>query len=313
MEPRQQRTNRESHEMALSFRFATESDIPALLKLRLAVDADQARRFGKDRSSTTINEKSVARGLKSSRVLLARRHGRIIGPLRMATKKPWAIDLRYFSRTKGCVSPRRRCGSAAAAIRYRASAYRARESCCPRVACRGDSPRCVRRIIRWRTVLQEVRVHRGRARSLSRCAARLLRVRAPDWIAGTSAGRRSGEGSGNGDWWYVTMQAPTGTPLTSGTYNNATRWPFQASVTPGLDVSGEGRGWNRSWGSFIIPDASFGPNGKLQRFHATFEQRCEQQSSPGLRGEIRVCRHPGVGRLDVPLSGRAGNTPSPSS
>jgi hypothetical protein len=101
--------------------------------------------------------------------------------------------------------------------------------------------------------------------------------------------------SGNGDWWYVTMQAPTGTPLTSGTYNNATRWPFQASVTPGLDVSGEGRGCHRSWGSFIISDASFGPNGKLQRFHATFEQRCERQSSPGLRGEIRV--------VDIPVWG----------
>ena len=83
--------------MALSFRFATESDIPALLKLRLAVDADQARRFGKNRWSTTINEKSVTRGLRSSRVLLARRHGRIIGALRMKTKKPWAIDLRYFT------------------------------------------------------------------------------------------------------------------------------------------------------------------------------------------------------------------------
>ena len=80
-----------------SFRFATESDIPALLKLRLAVDADQARRFGNDRWSTTITEKSVARGLKSSRVLVARRHGRIIGSLRMETKKPWAIDLSYFT------------------------------------------------------------------------------------------------------------------------------------------------------------------------------------------------------------------------
>ena len=93
----QQQANRGSHEMALSFRFATQSDIPALLKLRLAVDADQAERFGKNRWSTTINEKSVARGLKSSRVLLARRHGRIIGTLRMETKKPWAIDLRYFT------------------------------------------------------------------------------------------------------------------------------------------------------------------------------------------------------------------------
>ena len=86
--------------MALSFRFAVESDIAALLTMRLAVDADQARRFGDDRWSTTINEKSVARGLRSSRVLTANQRGRIVGALRMETKKPWAVDLKYF--TPGC-------------------------------------------------------------------------------------------------------------------------------------------------------------------------------------------------------------------
>jgi hypothetical protein len=47
--------------MATSFQFATDADIAAVLKLRLAVDADQARRFGNDRGWTTITEKSVAR------------------------------------------------------------------------------------------------------------------------------------------------------------------------------------------------------------------------------------------------------------
>jgi GNAT superfamily N-acetyltransferase len=83
--------------MALLVQFATESDIPALLELRLAVDAEQQRRFGDDRWTTTITEKSIARGLKSSRVLIARRGKRIVGTLRMETKKPWAIDLRYFT------------------------------------------------------------------------------------------------------------------------------------------------------------------------------------------------------------------------
>ena len=84
--------------MALLFRFANDVDIPALLKLRLAVDADQALRFGKNRWSTAISEKSVARGLRSpSRVLVAKRHGRIIGALRMETKKPWAIEVRHFT------------------------------------------------------------------------------------------------------------------------------------------------------------------------------------------------------------------------
>ncbi|HZF28564.1 MAG TPA: GNAT family N-acetyltransferase [Gammaproteobacteria bacterium] len=83
--------------MALSFRLATEADLPALLELRLAVDADQQRRFGDDRWSTTINERSVARALKSSRVVVGVKRGRIVGTARMETKKPWAIDLEYFT------------------------------------------------------------------------------------------------------------------------------------------------------------------------------------------------------------------------
>ena len=83
--------------MALSFRFAAESDIAARLKLRLAVDADQTRRFGDRRWSTTINEASIVRGLKASRTLVATRRGRIVAAARMETKKPWAIDLGYFT------------------------------------------------------------------------------------------------------------------------------------------------------------------------------------------------------------------------
>jgi GNAT superfamily N-acetyltransferase len=84
-------------EMALAFRVATEADVSALLKLRLAVDADQARSFGKDRWVTRITEQSVTRGLTASRVLLATGQGQLLGALRMATKKPWAIDLQYFT------------------------------------------------------------------------------------------------------------------------------------------------------------------------------------------------------------------------
>ncbi len=89
--------------MAVTFRPATKADIPALLKLRLAIDADQQRRFGDARWSTTITEKSVAREIKSSRVLMASRRGRIVGALRMETKKPWAIDLKYFTPVRKAV------------------------------------------------------------------------------------------------------------------------------------------------------------------------------------------------------------------
>ena len=81
----------------LSFRLATEADSQALLKLRLAIDTDQAEHFGDDRYATTISEKSVARSLKSSRILVATRRGRIVGLVSMGTKKPWAVDLKYFT------------------------------------------------------------------------------------------------------------------------------------------------------------------------------------------------------------------------
>jgi GNAT superfamily N-acetyltransferase len=83
--------------LKLSFRFAEEADILALLDLQLAVDAEQARRFGSDRWRTTINEKSVARGLKTSRILLACEPGRIVAAMRIDTKKPWAVDLEHFT------------------------------------------------------------------------------------------------------------------------------------------------------------------------------------------------------------------------
>ena len=88
----------ENSRQPLTVEFATEADIPALLNLRLAVDEDLARRFGNDRWAMTISEKSITRGLKSSRVLIAKRDGQIIGTLRMEMKKPWAIDLKYFTR-----------------------------------------------------------------------------------------------------------------------------------------------------------------------------------------------------------------------
>jgi hypothetical protein len=38
----------------------------------------------------------VLRGLKTSRVLVTRSAEGIVGTVRLAAKKPWAIDLKYF-------------------------------------------------------------------------------------------------------------------------------------------------------------------------------------------------------------------------
>lgn len=99
--------------------------------------------------------------------------------------------------------------------------------------------------------------------------------------------------------WFIEMAAPIGTALTRGSYTNATRWPFQVPNMPGLSISGEARGCNRLFGSFVVSDAAFGEGGLVRRFRATFEQHCESLTAPALVGEISVS--------DPRLGGLTGN------
>lgn len=82
--------------MNLSFAKATVADASGLAALRTAVAADLTTRYGRGHWSSAVTEKSVLHGLKHSVVLLARRHTGLVGVLRLATKKPWAIDPAYF-------------------------------------------------------------------------------------------------------------------------------------------------------------------------------------------------------------------------
>ena len=83
--------------MDLSFRIAIEEDASDIAMLRAAVAQDLTRRYGPGHWSSTATEKSVLRDIKTSRVLLAGQAHRIVGTLRLATKRPWAIDPAYFS------------------------------------------------------------------------------------------------------------------------------------------------------------------------------------------------------------------------
>lgn len=75
---------------------ATEADVAAVAALRTAVADDLTRRYGRGHWSSPVTEKSVLRGLKTSRVVVARNTGGIVGTVRLATQKPWAIDPKYF-------------------------------------------------------------------------------------------------------------------------------------------------------------------------------------------------------------------------
>lgn len=81
----------------LSVTVATDSDAGDLALLRTEVADDLTRRFGHGHWSAAVTEKGEQRSIKTSRILIARAEDAgIIATLRLATKKPWAIDKTYF-------------------------------------------------------------------------------------------------------------------------------------------------------------------------------------------------------------------------
>jgi uncharacterized delta-60 repeat protein len=89
------------------------------------------------------------------------------------------------------------------------------------------------------------------------------------------------------DWWSFDFWVPNNARFVPGmTYTGATRFPFNSSSQPGLDVSGNGRGSNTLSGQFTVLQAEYNDAGALIRFSASFEQHSEG-AAPALRGTIR--------------------------
>jgi hypothetical protein len=116
----------------------------------------------------------------------------------------------------------------------------------------------------------------------------------------------------SGDWWTLSLSAPSGQTLAPGVYNAATRDAFKAPTVPGLDLSGNGRGCNTLTGSFVIQNVVFGPDNYVQKFDATYEQHCEG-GTPALRGEVHITNPPPPSPPPNPSpTPRPSPTPSPS-
>jgi ribosomal protein S18 acetylase RimI-like enzyme len=82
----------------ISIDIATASDAEEIARLRNAVSERLTRDFGVGHWSASVTAAGVLRGIVTSRVLVARAAGgAIAGTLRLATKKPWAIDPAYFT------------------------------------------------------------------------------------------------------------------------------------------------------------------------------------------------------------------------
>jgi len=81
-----------------SITLATPDDADDIVALRNKVSERLTRDYGKGHWSAYVTGTGVRRGINTSRVLVARgRDGTIVGTLRLAAKKPWAIDPKYFA------------------------------------------------------------------------------------------------------------------------------------------------------------------------------------------------------------------------
>lgn len=83
--------------MNLTIGIAIERDAAGLASLRTEAARELTRRHGRGHWSSEPSESGALRALRTSRVLIARDAGAIVGTLALATKKPWAIDRTYFA------------------------------------------------------------------------------------------------------------------------------------------------------------------------------------------------------------------------
>jgi hypothetical protein len=97
----------------------------------------------------------------------------------------------------------------------------------------------------------------------------------------------------------VDIAAPAGQPLAVGNYVRASRASFRPAGSPGLDVFGDGRGYNDLTGRFDVDVLSFWPNGDIKVFQATFRIGA---AGPQLYGRFRLETAPPL-QLGVTISG----------
>ena len=81
----------------MAIRRADESDAPAIAEVRNAAAAALTAAHGHGHWSSRTRPESVARGFSRAQVLVAVRGTSVAGTLTLQAKKPWAIDVAYFT------------------------------------------------------------------------------------------------------------------------------------------------------------------------------------------------------------------------
>jgi GNAT superfamily N-acetyltransferase len=75
-----------------------EADAAAIAALRTAAADRLTDQYGHGHWSGAVTKKAVLRAVRSALVLVARSGRDVVGTLTLATKKPWAIDPKYFTK-----------------------------------------------------------------------------------------------------------------------------------------------------------------------------------------------------------------------
>ncbi len=86
--------------MKLTVSIAAQAAAPELVAMHNAVAEDLTSRHGRGVWSSATTLKGMLFGMRHSRALIARTGKRIVGTLHLQTKKPWAIDVSYFTPVK---------------------------------------------------------------------------------------------------------------------------------------------------------------------------------------------------------------------
>ncbi len=84
--------------MHITLEAATTHDAAAIASLRTAVSHDLKTKYGEGPWSGNRTEKGVLFDMRHAVVYIARKRNRLIATLTLCTKKPWAIDRKYFSK-----------------------------------------------------------------------------------------------------------------------------------------------------------------------------------------------------------------------
>jgi GNAT superfamily N-acetyltransferase len=86
--------------MRVQLHLATTEDVGELVALRMAVNEDLGQQYGEGYWLSRPTEKGVLFGMRNAMVYVARHRKKLVATLTLSTRKPWAIDARYFSKSE---------------------------------------------------------------------------------------------------------------------------------------------------------------------------------------------------------------------